>query len=430
MYKIFYRMKKEPFENYPLTNVYYNSQTHHNAWKYIVQGISRNDPVLFVTGEYGTGKTLLCLKLVKAFTNKKSIPFVFIPTPNYSFSMILKKIIGMLEISSDAVKHSSDESELLNIIYDYFEKISNTNGKYIYIIIDEAQDISYSFANKLKLLTSFNCSEHFPFKMIIFGHMNFLEILDQRNLKSLRQRIKRVFFLQPFDVDETKEYIYFRLIYSGASGTPVFDDDAVRIIHSASAGIPRLINNLCDICLVEASSKKINHIGMDFVKILVQRDMDAENENISTSENHTMVQHTNGLNQNDDQENRYNTENNQIHQMQNNISPNNFNYNFTKEQRPEIEFIPEPENENKQNKSGHSGLKKISGKKTGLILVLILILAILSYILFFQIQSKGIPELNKKIGANFVGIQNQIVCYDRTKTMDYADITSRYFYMK
>ena len=260
MYKFFYNMEKEPFENYPSTKIFYSSHVHHDAWKYLAQGIKRKDPVLFVAGEYGTGKTLLCLKLVKVFINKKSIPFVFVPTPDYSFFMVLRKIISVLNISYDDVKHSADESELIGIIYEYFEELDDINGKYIYIIIDEAQDISYSFANKLKLLTSFNCREHFPFKIIIFGHMDFLKILNQRNLWSLKQRVKKVFYLEPFGFNETKEYIYFRLIYSGASGSPVFDDAAIHMIQDASSGIPRLINNICDNCLAQAGRKKINYI--------------------------------------------------------------------------------------------------------------------------------------------------------------------------
>ncbi len=421
-------MQKEPFENDPLTNIFYNSRIHHDAWRYLARGMKKKEPVLFVTGEYGTGKTLLCLKLVKIFINKKSIPFVFIPTPNYSFHMILEKITAVLGISSSNV-NSQDEQELLNIIYEYFEKIDNTSGKHIYIIIDEVQDISYLFANKLKLLLSFNCSEHFPFKLIMFGHMNFLEILDRRNLISLRQRIRKIFYLQPFGFNETKEYIYFRLIYSGASGTPVFEDSAIHMIQSASAGIPRLINNICDTCLVEAGRRKMDSIDINLVKAIVQRNLPPEKRNISAPVTHEPVQHIVEPQKNDGPDIRLNTEINQIDPARENILSNHTGHKYTKENSSENEFTPVTENKNNKEKSGNSSLKKIFDKKAGLILILICIVAVLSYILFLQIQSDGIPQLNKKIGENIMKNKGQIVCCDNIKTIYSADTAARYLYM-
>ena len=368
MYKIFYNMQKEPFENYPLTDIFYNSHIHHDAWRYLARGIKQKDPVLFVTGEYGTGKTLLCLKLVKIFINKKTIPFVFIPTPNYSFPMILEKSITVLEISYNTIGSPPSESDLLNIIYEYFEKIDDTNGKYIYIIIDEAQDISYSFANKLKLLLSFNCSEHFPFKLILFGHMHFLNILDQKNLISLRQRIKKVFYLKPFGFNETKEYIYFRLIYSGASGTPVFDDSAISIIQFENAGIPQLINNICDNCLIEAGNKKVNSIDVSIIQTIVRWDMHTdENPDPSPSDPHIPIQQRIV-----DPEKKYNnqqerqekndfqaiTDNkniNRANQAGNNTDSKHLTFNSTKDNIPENQFIPVTENKNNRKKSEKIG---------------------------------------------------------------------------
>ncbi len=447
MYKFFYNMDKDPFENYPLTSMFYNSRVHHDAWNYLAKGIKKKEPVLFVTGEYGTGKTLLCLKLVKVFIDKKTIPFVFIPTPNYSFSMILKKIAIVLGISGDIVKKSSDESALLSIIYEYFEKIDDTNGKFVYIIIDEAQDMSYSFANKLKLLTSFNCNEHFPFKIIIFGHMNFLDNLEQRDLQSLRQRIKKISYLKPFDFHETKEYIYFRLIYSGAAGNPVFDDDALRIIQSASSGIPRLINNICDTCLVEACSRKISQIGPELVRDVIiqnmnlgQVDLDDNDMGIDTqyapdpepeieSSVYKNMNYSNAAEPGMDQASFVDpydsVENGPANiNMGNNIMENEIPANQVES---EFHFVPVSDEKDMEDKEPvKQRKKKLFDKKAGLILILTLIVVILSYILFLQIRSTSVSESNKKIGSNFMSNQTNAICYENIIDYNLNNISTRY----
>jgi len=268
MYKQFYLMKKEPFDIRPSPELFYKSNAHQNGWGYLFQGIKANDPILLVTGEYGTGKTLLCLRLVqllKALPNKNRLSSVYLSTPTYDFFRVLEKIIVELNISMDGVD-ASKESKLQQLIYNYFEVAADEGEKkYIYLIIDDAQDFNYSFINKLRLLCSYNVVGEFPIRLVLFAHQNFLGMLNEKKNAAMAQRVRRIYRLNPFEFEETREYIYFRLTYSGASGAPIFDDDAIEVIQNASRGVPRLINNICDNCLLAASNERLNQIDAKMV---------------------------------------------------------------------------------------------------------------------------------------------------------------------
>ncbi len=268
MYKQFYLMEKEPFDIHPSPELFYKSNAHQNGWGYLFQGIKSNEPILLVTGEYGTGKTLLCLRLVKllkALKKKKKLPFVYLSTPTYDFTRVLEKIIIELNISMNGVDISK-ESKLQQLIYDFFEAAAGKGKENcIYLVIDDAQDFNYSFINKLRLLCSYNVAGEFPIRLILFAHQDFFALLNDRKNAAMAQRIRRIYRLNPFEFEETREYIYFRLTYSGASGAPVFDDDAIALIQSASRGIPRLINNICDNCLLVSSNERLNEIDVSMV---------------------------------------------------------------------------------------------------------------------------------------------------------------------
>ncbi len=114
-------MRKEPFDSHPSPELFYKSSVHQNAWSYLLHGIQKHEPILLLAGDYGAGKTLLYLKLVKLLEKSGKIPFVSVPTPTYNFVMVLEKIIERLLNISPGEIDTSDESRLQQVIYEYFE---------------------------------------------------------------------------------------------------------------------------------------------------------------------------------------------------------------------------------------------------------------------------------------------------------------------
>lgn len=251
IYKDYYHLQSEPFSAHPNTDTFFVSNTHKEAWYYLLFGIDSQEPFLVLTGEYGMGKTLLCLRLIKAL-KEKGLPRVeYIPNASGGYGVILRRIASCLEISSVP----EDEEILQDMIYDRFR--ADTENSRLYLIIDDAHELDTTILTKLKYLSTFNYNEFFPVIMIFVGHPSFLKDLRTPELSSLNQRIKRRYHLARFHLEDTKKYIYFRLMKSGATGIPAFPDETMQKIFEYSGGVPRLINNICDTCLLLGASKQL-----------------------------------------------------------------------------------------------------------------------------------------------------------------------------
>jgi len=276
-------MQDEPFAPFPSPLLYYKSKSHDKAWKNLVHTIKNKEPVVMVTGEYGTGKTLICLKMLRFMEKYKIQPRIHIPSPGYDFSMVLEKIARELGLMVDP----GNTAECRRSIYEYFETGVPEKNQYLYIIIDDIHEFDYTFISELTKLITYNYNGYFPIKLFMFGHTGFLQNLDRRNLISFKQRI-RVVTLSPLKMAEVTEYIYFRLIASGASGSPVFSEDAVALITEMSHGLPRLINKICDSSLLLAYKKRVNVIDRAIVAVALAEegilDFDAYAEPVPPSQ--------------------------------------------------------------------------------------------------------------------------------------------------
>jgi type II secretory pathway predicted ATPase ExeA/cell division septation protein DedD len=267
MYKDYYHLQSEPFSTHPNTGTFFISNTHKEAWYYLLFGIDTQEPFIVLTGEYGMGKTLLCLRLIKVL-KEKGLPRVeYIPTSNEGYGGILRRMASSLGISPIP----EDDEILQDMIYDRFR--ADTENSRFYLIIDDAHELDTTIMTKLKYLSTFNHNEFFPIIMIFVGHPSFLQDLKTPALNSLNQRIKRRYHLARFSLEDTKNYIYFRLMKSGATGIPAFSDETIQKIFEYSGGVPRLINNICDTCLLIGASRQLISIPpsvVDDAKNLVE----------------------------------------------------------------------------------------------------------------------------------------------------------------
>lgn len=260
MYKDYYHLQTEPFSTHPNTGTFFISNTHKEAWYYLLFGIDTQEPFVVLTGEYGMGKTLLCLRLIKVLKEKGMPRVEYIPTSNEGYGGILRRMASSLGISPVP----EDEEILQDMIYDRFR--ADTENSRFYLIIDDAHELDTTILTKLKYLSTFNHNEFFPVIMIFVGHPSFLRDLRTPALSSLNQRIKRRYHLARFSLEDTKNYIYFRLMKSGATGIPAFSDDTIQKIFEYSGGVPRLINNICDTCLLIGASKQLISIPPSVVE--------------------------------------------------------------------------------------------------------------------------------------------------------------------
>lgn len=255
MYETFYHMKSKAFPVQPVPFVFFNSAAHKGALYYLISGLKEREPFLLVSGNYGMGKTLLYLRLLKIL-DKYNYTYVDIAPPaTCSYVEIIRKALSKLELDGKG----QDEEALQSRLFQHLKQNANVK-RYISIIIDDAQDYHLSAITSIRRLSSFNIEGFYPFQFVFFAHSSFLDILSSSELGSLDQRIRRRYHLKPFDFNDTREYIYFRLLRSGASGYPRFPDETIELIQEKSGGIPRLINNICDACLLIGASLHLNII--------------------------------------------------------------------------------------------------------------------------------------------------------------------------
>jgi len=251
-YKSFYRMHSDPFPPIPEKGVFFESITHLNAIEFVLSCLGGKDVFVLIVGDYGTGKTSLCLKLLESLKENENVQnVIYVPTPSVPYAMILKSVANLRGIDLTST-HSPEQ--LAQAIYESYENIDLQNKKVV-ILVDDFQEYNVSLMEQIKWLGGFHTKEgFFPFLFVIFGHPKVIEKINSQVFGSFGQKIRKRYFLDALDPLETKEYIYFRLLNSGAKGFPYFTDEVIAQIHSKSRGIPRHINTICDACLSVGAS--------------------------------------------------------------------------------------------------------------------------------------------------------------------------------
>ncbi|MCX8044734.1 MAG: AAA family ATPase [Desulfobacterota bacterium] len=255
MYRSYYQMQREAFGNLPELNLFFNSRTHQQAWRYLVSGIRAQEPYLLVAGDYGMGKTLLCMMLVRMLKQYGKYPCAYIPDPHTDYALMLAEVAGALGIDTQpgnaVVIHA-----LLNR---YFRE--RQRSEVCYLVIDDAHELEPPVLERLRALTNINNNGRFPFRLVLFAHTVMLDMLGEPTLIALGQRIRSRCLLAPLDLEEVREYIYYRLYKSGSFKAPMFTDDAIQEIFFQSKGIPRLINTLAHACLIAGAEQQLEVIS-------------------------------------------------------------------------------------------------------------------------------------------------------------------------
>lgn len=260
MYTAFYKMTTDPFPGRPSPEVFFKSQTHNQGMYFLLSGIKDQEAFLLITGQYGMGKSLLCLRMARVLNKYKKYHYLYLSTPVYSYFEFLQRIAGAC--GYDLNPNETSDSLQSNVL-SYLEK--NDHFPPLIIVVDDLQDYSEEVLIRMKYLADFNINGFFPFRFIFFSHPLFLKRLEEDRFQSLDQRIRRRYALTSFNFWNTKEYIFFRLLISGAKGVPFFPDEAIQKIFEYSRGVPRLINNICDTCLLMGASKQAEIIDTSIV---------------------------------------------------------------------------------------------------------------------------------------------------------------------
>ena len=254
-------MTRAPFGSRPDPRPFFRSQTHSRAASFLRSALDEGEAYVLVTGGHGTGKTILALKLAGYLKAKGEPVGVYVPTPLGDYVTILRRIAQTLNLAVVDEQASADALE--QRLFSYFEAGSRDS---VALIVDEAQEYAAETLQQLRLLTEFNHEGYYPLRLFMFATPELLDGLRQPGLKALDERTRRRYQLSGLSLPETKEYIYFRLLDSGAQGSPYFSDAAIQRIQTLTGGVPRRINSLCDLCLSIGASREGDVMGAPVVE--------------------------------------------------------------------------------------------------------------------------------------------------------------------
>ena len=259
MYLEFYGLSEHPFSATPDPRFLLLTHAHREALAHLVYGVQESKGFIVLTGEVGTGKTTLLHTLLQKVPAGTVIAFIFDST--LPFDGVLEY---MLEDFGVPTAGATRAQRLIALNRFLIER--RRNGQNAVVIVDEAQNCSPATLEHLRLLSNFETPAGKLLQIILVGQPELRDKLAQPELRQLRQRIGMRCAIRPLTPEETREYILNRLRVAGASDTRLFTDEAVARIAAYTSGIPRLINILCDHCLLVGYAEQSRRIDRDIVE--------------------------------------------------------------------------------------------------------------------------------------------------------------------
>lgn len=261
MYKAFYNLTKNPFEITPDPGFLFPTKSHNEALAALYYGVRRQKGFVVLTGEVGTGKTLLVRCLLELL-KKSQVAYAYVFNSRLSPLEFLQYIAGDFGLPASG-KNKSDLLLLLgSYLIDRYQKRLTT-----VLVVDEAHHLSPEVLEEIRLLTNLETSQAKLLQILLVGQSELDEKLDSYELRQLKQRIALRSQLGPLDLEETTGYIQRRLQLAGVNshaGT-LFPTETIVKVHRHSRGIPRLINTVCENALITAYASQAHSVTPDII---------------------------------------------------------------------------------------------------------------------------------------------------------------------
>jgi len=258
MYEAYWGLREKPFQNTPDPRFLYHSKQHEEALSRLHFAIEERVGAALLTGVFGCGKTILAYSLLKDLIGEK-YKVAYVANPRLSEVDLLRMITYHLGNAHPP----TGKMDVLTLLQDTLTT-NLRNGKETIVIIDEAHAIeSESVFEEIRLLLNFQEEDRFLLALLLLGQPE-LKTKVEKNAQ-FEQRIEIKCNIDAFQLEETIRYIEHRLGVAGADRA-LFNEEALKLIHNYSGGIPRRINRLCNVSLLAGFGKKLEHIDAPTVQ--------------------------------------------------------------------------------------------------------------------------------------------------------------------
>ncbi|KQX22722.1 MULTISPECIES: ExeA family protein [unclassified Sphingomonas] len=255
-----YGLTDRPFQLTPDPRFYFESATHRKAMTYLGYGLAQGEGFIVVTGEVGTGKTMLVGRLM-ATIDRSRLTAINLVSTQLEGEDILRIVALALGIATDVAA----KGQLLARIERFLHEQAR-GGKRTLLIVDEAQNLPISALEELRMLSNFQYGGQALLQIFLLGQPEFRDALAQPRFEQLRQRVIATHHLTAMGADEVAPYIMHRLACAGWKGTPRFTQDAYETFHRLSGGIPRRLNMLAGRVMLQGAIERLIDIDGEVVE--------------------------------------------------------------------------------------------------------------------------------------------------------------------
>jgi putative secretion ATPase (PEP-CTERM system associated) len=262
MYEGFYRLSGKPFQLIPDARFFFNSKSHKRAMAYLRYGLKQGEGFIVITGDIGTGKTMLVRNLFSELDRDEVVAAQLVTT-QIEAEDLLRLVSAAFGLPHDDV---SKAALLRNL--ELFLRARRAEGKRILLVVDEAQNLPMRSVEELRMLSNFQEEGRALLQSFLLGQIELNHTLQGEGMEQFRQRIIAGFQLRPLDREETELYVKHRLQLVGWDGDPELTLAAFDRIFEATAGVPRRVNTLCDRLLLYGSLEEKHRMDDEEVQLV------------------------------------------------------------------------------------------------------------------------------------------------------------------
>lgn len=254
MYRQFFGLKTLPFKITPELEMFYRQGSRQQILEALLYTIARGDGIIKVTGEVGSGKTMLLRLLASKLPSDTEI--IYINSPNLSAKDILLYICNELKIDT---RSFNEKFSLTNALQSRLLEL-HAQGKRVVMLIDEAQAMTFDALEEIRLFSNLETSHDKLIQIVLFGQPELDVAMENEKVRQIKSRISYSIYVPPLKADEVYEYLNYRMRQAGYTGLDVFDKKISKRITKLSSGLPRKINVIADKALMSAFGLGEQHV--------------------------------------------------------------------------------------------------------------------------------------------------------------------------
>jgi MSHA biogenesis protein MshM len=262
MYLEHFGLREAPFRITPHTEFFFSGANRGATLEALLYAITAGEGMVKVTGEVGSGKTMLCRVLMERLPD--SVETIYLAVPSLSRDEMLAAIASDLEIDTTG----ANTTRLVRALQERLVAI-HAGGRQVVALIDEAHAMPLATLEEIRLLSNLETNKEKLLQIVLFGQPELDEHLALPNMRQLKERITHAFTLGPLPPREIDEYVRFRLRAAGYRGPDLFGPEALRIIADASEGLTRRINIYADKTLLAAFAAGTHTVSADHARAAV-----------------------------------------------------------------------------------------------------------------------------------------------------------------